>query len=218
MAQATDSLVSFPPKDITDACRKFISALEDECALARAETMKPFRSAVATGETIPEDQLFPAKVKGRIKSTGKAGFRSSAEQADSLTKRSPSCFSAHMTNKARHVNVSVNGGKFCAGLSGLKLSKDNQKRFKAAWVAAMKRAGVHNNKGVLAWGQGDEFHLQLPGAYKRSSQTRNLERKCLDAYLKLTREGSNPKNTDFEGKAKNLKKLEAASKRTGIDL
>lgn len=214
----SQSLVTFPPKDIVTKCKNFITYLVAECEILHHETKAALRGAEASGGKAVKGEPFPLGFKGRLSDGKKANFRSPKEQADSLLKRSPSCFSAHMTNKARHVNVAVGAGSFSAGLKGLNLSKDHQAMFKVAWVKAMKQARLHNNKGVCAWGEGDEFHLQLPGAYKRTSVTKKLENQCMDEYLKLTREGGKAKNTTFEGKKFNKKKLERAAKRTGIAL
>lgn len=200
--------------DIDKHCKKFISIMEKLCAKIPWESQLVIRSHVAAGGKRANSEVFPEKIRLKISANKKAHFRTPAQQAVSLTKKSNTCWGAHMSDKARHILVSANGGKFESGLRHVLSDKWHQELFKEAWVKSMKQAALVNFGGGTKWGKGDEFHVQLPGAkLKRTSAKANA---CLEEYLRLTRKKSRRKNTSFEKKYKKL--LEKASKRSGITL
>lgn len=201
--------------DIDKHCKKFIASVEKRCAKIRLQSQQLIRAHTASGGKMAGKEPFP-EIRVKISPNRKAHFRTPAQQAVSLTKKSQVCWGAHMSDKARHVLVSANGGKFQAGLRHVMTEKKYLVEFKTAWVEAMKETGLRNHGGSVAWGKGDEFHLQLPNSFlKRTSQKANA---CLEEYIRLTRKKGRGKNTEFEIKPRNKKLLEAASKRIKIPL
>ena len=205
--------------NIDACCKTFITGLERRCDRLHEETSKLVEQHKAKGGPRAKSTPFPKGLKARISPNQKANFRTPKQQADSLTKKSKTCWSAHMSDKARHINIkSDDVKKWQAGLSGFTNDKWHQELFKGVFVMAMKEAGLVNWLDKLAWGEGDEFHLQLEGAYKRTAIAKKRELACVEEYLRLTRKKGKKINTDFEKKPKHKKLLDKASKSTGIKL
>jgi hypothetical protein len=205
--------------DIGARCKKFISGLERRCAKLHVETKKLIEKHQASGGLRAKANAFPSGLKVRISPNQKANFRTPKQQADSLTKRSKTCWGAHMSDKARHINIKSDDVKeWQAGLSGFTADKWHKELFKGVFVMAMKDAGLVNWLDKPDWGEGDEFHLQLEGAYKRTAIAKKRELACVEEYLRLTRKKGKKKNVDFEKKPRHQKLLKKASKNTGIKL
>lgn len=205
--------------DIDKCCKTFIGALEKKCEKLHIETKKLIEKHQAKGGPRAKAKPFPSGLKGRISPNQKANFRTPKQQADSLTKKSHTCWSAHMSDKARHINIrSDDVKKWQTGLSGFTKDKWHKELFRGVFVMAMKDAQLVNMLDNLAWGEGDEFHLQLKGAYKRTPIARKRELACVEEYLRLTRKKDRKINTSFENNTRYKKLLEKASKNTGIKL
>jgi hypothetical protein len=128
--------------------------------------------------------------------------RTPAEQAEQVsTGRSDVCWSAHMSDRARHVLMQIDGKTTFEPKK--KLGKDDFDAFKKIWAKVMKSKGLRNFKGGDGWGEGDEFHLELPAA--KIGREDQRAQACLDEYARLTRKAGKPRNDAFEKKyAKDL--------------
>ncbi|MFT7595678.1 MAG: hypothetical protein ACI8R4_003009 [Paracoccaceae bacterium] len=203
--------------DVDKRCNVFITAFESECAKLHLESKKIIQAHTAAGGKHANSKPFPEGVKAKISPNKKGHFRTPKQQAVSLTEKSHTCWGAHMSDMARHILVKADGS-FVAGLSHITKEKWHQEMFKTGWVKAMKTAKVVNWLDKLAWGEGDEFHLQIAGAYERTPIALKREAACVEEYLRLTRVKGKAKNTAFEAKPRSKKMLERASKKTKIPL
>lgn len=203
--------------DIDKRCKVFIKAFEKQCAGLHIETKMIIRSHAAAGGKRAKSKPYPEAMKAKISTNRKGHFRTPKQQAVSLTQKSKTCWGAHMSDKARHILVKGDGG-FVAGLKEVTKDKWHQELFKQAWGRAMKTAKLVNWLDKPGYGVGDEFHLQIEGAYKRTPIALKREAACVEEYLRLTRVKGKKINTDFEKKPRNKKMLEKASKKTSIPL
>ena len=126
------------------------------------------------------------------------------------------CWSSHMTNKARHVQVLVNGRVYGGakkhrpvktGLGG------DFGAFKAAWNKAMERHQLRNAQGRKGWYLKDAFHLELPNSKLRP--TDRLAQQALDEYARQTRRRGWRKNARFERRYEALLKPHIEKYETG---
>ena len=165
--------------DIDKSFAVFKKALESCCA-----------------ELHKKDPKFPDKITVVISPNRKSSFRTPKQQAaEIITNNSQVCWGAHMSDKARHVLLKIDG-KGYSGLKEAKPLKDHVKEFKEGWTRAMAKAGVLNHKGKAGWGEGDEFHLELPdGKIARTSERAGV---CMEEYVKMTRKDGKKQNATFE--------------------
>jgi len=203
--------------DVDKRCKVFIKAFESECVQLHKETKKIIRAHVAAGGKRAKSQPYPEGMKAKISPNKKGHFRTPKQQAVSLTEKSHTCWGAHMSDLARHILVKGDSG-FVAGLKHVTKDKWHQELFKEAWGRAMKKAKLVNWLDKPGYGEGDEFHLQIEGAYKRTPLALKREAACVEEYLRLTRVKGKKINTSFEKKSRNKKMLERASKKTKIPL
>jgi hypothetical protein len=126
--------------------------------------------------------------------------RTPKEQAKLLSDGSTKvCWSAHMSDKARHVLMKVDGK---VSWDAKDAFGDKFSEFKTAWNKAMKSNSLKNAAGKDGWPSWDQFHLELDDAkIKRSSERAQA---CVEEYVRLTRKDKKKKNTGFE---KNYKKM-----------
>lgn len=126
--------------------------------------------------------------------------RTPAEQAEQVAAgRSWVCWSSHMSDKARHILIK-SAGKPIHEIRDLKLVLRRLdwkfEEFKDRWVALLKKHDLLNYKAKLAWGDGDEFHVEMPDSKLEQSDVR--AQSCLAEYARLTRQNGHAKNAKFE--------------------
>lgn len=164
------------------------------------ELMKKSASKPKNPSADPPGGNQPMVIEFSLSPNKASKSRTPAEQAAEVAGgRSWVCWSAHMADKARHVIMSVNG----------KVTWDSKKvfglnfaEFKKQWAANMRKHGLKNYKGQDGWGDGDEFHLELPDA--KVERTDERAKACLREYVRLTREAGKQKNAKFEESYKAL--------------
>jgi hypothetical protein len=158
------------------------------------------KSPAKDGKSDPKSK--PVTIKFSLGTSKNSKSRTPAEQAaDVAAGTSWACWGAHMADKARDMIMKVDG----------KVSWDPKKvfgqdfaEFKKEWAATMKKYGLKNYKGQDGWGDGDEFHLELPDA--KIAKTDERAKACVEEYIRLTREAGKKKNTKFEDTYKALLK------------
>jgi hypothetical protein len=137
-------------------------------------------------------------------STGKdSKARTPEEQAIEVARnKSWVCWGAHMSDKARHVLMTVDGTVSWDPDVAFHMYFNE---FKTKWGAAMKKHGLLNYNSKEGYGEGDAFHLELPDARIDKGDAR--AEACLEEYVRLTREGDKyKKNEKFEKKYEGLLK------------
>ncbi|GMG82723.1 hypothetical protein LNKW23_19360 [Paralimibaculum aggregatum] len=201
--------------DIESKVKKFIKVLTGLCEELHIQSLQYKRAVEAKGGRLPKKWApFPERVSFSISRNKRSLVRTPAEQAAAVSRGgSWVCWGGHMSDKARHVILRVDGTSYYGARKAFGY-RENLEDFKRAWVAAMKAAGLVNHRGKLGWGDGDEFHLELPNS--KISRRSAKARACMDEYVRLTREKAKPKNDRFETKYKKL--IEAAAKRVGVTL
>jgi hypothetical protein len=132
-----------------------------------------------------------------------SSVRTPAQQAQEvIEKQSNVCWGAHMSDKARHVRMKVDGK---LDFDYVKALGEDFNAFKKKWGEVMKNYKLKNYTGTDGWAEGaDKFHLELPESRISRSGERALA--CLDEYARLTREEGKKKNEKFEKKYTNLLK------------
>jgi hypothetical protein len=171
--------------NIDDAATKFAKQVNDALTAYRADAAKKDNKK-------PED-LPELKVKVSDQAVTKV--RKPKEQAEQIVKGvSWTCSSAHMSDNARHVDLSK-AGKYVVAPSK-DLTADEFKVFKDAWNAGMKANGLLNYKAKDGYDEGDAYHLELPDAKLPIGDKRVQE--CLQEYADMTRNDGKKKNVNFE--------------------
>ena len=166
------------------------------------ELMKNSAAKPKDGKSDPKSSNQPLTIKFSLSANKASKYRTPAEQAAEVAGgRSWVCWGAHMSDKARHVIMSVNGK---VSWDAKKVFGTNFAEFKKEWAANMRKHGLKNYKGQDGWGDGDEFHLELPDA--RVPQTDERAKACLQEYVRLTRDAGKQKNSKFEENYKALLK------------
>jgi hypothetical protein len=122
-------------------------------------------------------------------------IRKPKEQAEQIVKGvSWTCSSAHMSDNARHVDLTKDGKYVVAPSKDL--AAEEFKAFTDAWNGAMKAAGLLNYKGETGYSEGDAYHLELPDSKLPVTDKRVQE--CLTYYAQMTRDDGKKKNAKFE--------------------
>jgi len=198
-------VISFP-KDMTEEAEKI-----QETRLGSTEK----EDKQQAGRAGKEAAKVPT-VTFSLSPNTKSIFRTPAQQAAELA-RGPGatmvCWGAHMSDKARHVLIKIDGGTNYKDdeKAAAKAFGEEFGTFKTKWGLVMRKYGLKNKAGGDGWAPGDPFHLELPGA--KISRTSERANACLDEYARLTRvEGEKP-NKPFEEKfakllAPHIKKYE----------
>ena len=171
--------------DIDDLAAKFARQLNDELAAFRAASSKKNNQQLT--------DLPDLKVKVSNQSVTK--IRKPKEQAEQIVKGvSWTCSSAHMSDNARHVDLTKDGKYVVAPSKDL--AAEEFKAFTDAWNGAMKAAGLLNYKGETGYSEGDAYHLELPDSKLPVTDKRVQE--CLTYYAQMTRDDGKKKNAKFE--------------------
>ena len=171
--------------NIDDAATKFAKQVNDALIAYRAEAAKKDNKKP---EELPE-------LKVKVSNLAVTKVRKPKEQAEQIVKGvSWTCSSAHMSDNARHVDLSK-AGKYVVAPSK-DLTADEFTAFKNAWNAAMKANGLLNYKAKDGYDEGDAYHLELPDAKLPVSDKRVQE--CLEEYADMTRNDGKKKNLAFE--------------------
>ena len=171
--------------NIDDAATKFAKQVND--------ALIAFRTDAAKKDNKKPEELPELKVK--VSNLAVTKVRKPKEQAEQIVKGvSWTCSSAHMSDNARHVDLSK-AGKYVVAPSK-DLTADEFKTFKDAWNAAMKANGLLNYKAKDGYDEGDAYHLELPDAKLPTSDKRVQE--CLEEYADMTRNDGKKKNAAFE--------------------
>ncbi len=147
--------------------------------------------------------LFPL-LTFKIGRGGKVVFRTPKEQATLLAQKNKkgktsSARSAHMTDRARHVPVYVNGkheSKIAVIIAAL--GDDEGPKFKDTWVAKMKANDLYNGKGKQAWWGADWGHLELKDRELPNNSPLVVE--CLEWYVQLVGDEYDRLNGTLEDK------------------
>jgi hypothetical protein len=171
--------------NVDDAATKFVKQVNDALIAFRADGAKKDNKKP---EELPE-------LKVKVSNLAVTKVRKPKEQAEQIVKGvSWTCSSAHMSDNARHVDLSK-AGKYVVTPSK-DLTADEFKAFKDAWNAAMKANGLLNYKAKDGYDEGDAYHLELPDAKLPVSDKRVQE--CLEEYADMTRNDKKKKNVAFE--------------------
>jgi predicted transcriptional regulator YdeE len=171
--------------NIDDAATKLAKQVNDALIAYRADAAKKDNKKP---EELPE-------LKVKVSNLAVTKVRKPKEQAEQIVKGvSWTCSSAHMSDNARHVDLSK-AGKYVVAPSK-DLTADEFKTFKDAWNAAMKANGLLNYKAKDGYDEGDAYHLELPDAKLPVSDKRVQE--CLEEYADMTRNDGKKKNAAFE--------------------
>jgi hypothetical protein len=171
--------------NIDDAATKFAKQVNDALISYRADAAKKDNKKP---EELPE-------LKVKVSNLAVTKVRKPKEQAEQIVKGvSWTCSSAHMSDNARHVDLSK-AGKYVVAPSK-DLSADEFTTFKDAWNTAMKANGLLNYKAKDGYDEGDAYHLELPDAKLPISDKRVQE--CLEEYADMTRNDGKKKNLAFE--------------------
>jgi hypothetical protein len=171
--------------NIDDAVTKLAKQVNDALTAYRADAAKK--------DNKKPEELPDLKVK--VSNQAVTKVRKPKEQAEQIVKGvSWTCSSAHMSDNARHVDLSKDGKYVVAPSKDL--SADEFKTFKDAWNAAMKANGLLNYKAKDGYDEGDAYHLELPDAKLPVSDKRVQE--CLEEYADMTRNDGKKKNVAFE--------------------
>jgi hypothetical protein len=171
--------------DIDDLAAKFAKQVNDELAAFRAASSKKNNQQLT--------DLPDLKVKVSNQSVTK--IRKPKEQAEQIVKGvSWTCSSAHMSDNARHVDLTKDGKYVVAPSKDL--AAEEFKAFTDAWNGAMKAAGLLNYKGETGYSEGDAYHLELPDSKLPVTDKRVQE--CLTYYAQMTRDDGKKKNAKFE--------------------
>jgi hypothetical protein len=144
--------------------------------------------------------LYP-EVKFVMSPNKKSAFRTPAQQALEITlQKSWMCWGPHMSDKARHVVMIVDGNAQYDGRDAKNAFGKDFPKFTKAWGELMKKHVLKNfDKGGDGWaGDPDPYHLELPDS--RIKKTDERAKECVKEYLRLTREKGLKKNSKFEGK------------------
>ena len=171
--------------DIDDLAAKFAKQVNDELAAFRAASSRKNNQQLT--------DLPDLKVKVSNQSVTK--IRKPKEQAEQIVKGvSWTCSSAHMSDNARHVDLTKDGKYVVAPSKDL--TAEEFKAFTDAWNGAMKAAGLLNYKGETGYSEGDAYHLELPDSKLPVTDKRVQE--CLTYYAQMTRDDGKKKNAKFE--------------------
>jgi hypothetical protein len=171
--------------DIDDLAAKFAKQVNDELAAFRAASSRKNNQQLT--------DLPDLKVKVSNQSVTK--IRKPKEQAEQIVKGvSWTCSSAHMSDNARHVDLTKDGKYVVAPSKDL--AAEEFKAFTDAWNGAMKAAGLLNYKGETGYSEGDAYHLELPDSKLPVTDKRVQE--CLTYYAQMTRDDGKKKNAKFE--------------------
>lgn len=212
------SLLDDASTDIDAKVTIFIRELEKASAklhfdtdIVHSQWKRSHEAAGTKAKKRNEPKVFPKSVTLKISPNKNARTRTPRQQANSVVKGgSWVCWGAHMSDKARHVILIVDGKPYY-GLGKCVPIKPFRKVFEAVWSKAMKAAGVLNFKGEAGYRGGDEFHLELPDA--KISKTSDRAKKCMEEYVRQTRKQGKSKNKKFEKSYKKLiEKTEKALK------
>ncbi len=139
------------------------------------------------------------------------------QAAEVAAGRSSVCWSAHMSDKSRHILMTVDGKAVTDSAKVEKLLGDYFDDFTSTWGMELKTCGLVNYRGRDGWGgAGDGFHVELPES--KISQTDERAVACMEEYARLTREDGKKKNDKFEREYASslkgiLKKYDNASKK-----
>lgn len=156
-------------------------------------------------------ELFPL-LTFQIGKGGKSGFRSPKLQGELLAQKKKgktrTCWSAHMSDRARHVPIRFDGKVKGIGEINKILGTDDFNELKKNWVVNMKKHKLNNADRKKAWYKGDEFHLELedrgadPGGKKVAA--------CLETYVKLSKDDHERLSPSIEKRhKKDVKKIRA---------
>jgi len=123
-----------------------------------------------------------------------SAVRTPRQQAEFVSSnRSWVCWGAHMSDRARHVRLTSHG-RYVADPRAL--FGAHFPLFTRLWGNLMRLHGLRNFRSGHGWGEGDGYHLELPGARIGRSDVR--AQACLEEYVRITRLEGRPRNQRFE--------------------
>lgn len=178
--------------DIEMRVKAFANDMTEACAMLREARIKKNEALVPDAK----DKAVkpPPVVSFCIESNAITRSRTPAEQAAKVSDRkSWVCWGSHMTDRARHVLMKVDGK---LGWDSKKVLEEDFGAFKTAWASAMHRQGLRNAEGRDGWYEGDAFHLELPES--RIALTDVRAQACMEEYVRLTRQEGRSRNDRFE--------------------
>ncbi|NRB20757.1 MAG: hypothetical protein HRU33_25310 [Rhodobacteraceae bacterium] len=193
--------------------KAFASGMETRMTVLRTAKVKETdkrleaeakKTGAATAAPTGEDRVMKLTfIMSKGPSTkGRTGKQQAIEVAegDSWT-----CSGSHMNDSARHINMYTHG----PGKSGRKYMIDPKKafggkeehicnlaKFKSEWVAEMKKQDLRNFRTGTGYGDGDDYHLELPAP--RIPRTDAECVTCVDEYCRLVVLEGYKNNTKFE--------------------
>ena len=185
-------------KEADKRAKAFVDYMNKTYKKLSADAAKIAKSGkgMATGKDLDYYKNFPTVTFAVNK--GNTKLHSPQDKAEGLSAgRTQVCWSAHMVDKARHINTKVNGKtvnhtvKTALGVYHADYAKH--------WAAGLKTAKLRNWDNGLTWAEGDPPHVELPNS-KIADFTDDLVKQCLTHYAKITRKDGKKKNTDFEKK------------------
>src|SRR5437868_3267026 len=178
-----------PDKDIQKRIDAFIKGMNDEFESMRKDLEKKNKG---------DKSAAKAPVITLVQDPNKDTYARTAEDQlqDLLDNKSWTFTSRHMNNAARHVLVKIDGKISWAINKAKGWDPYDFDDVKKAWVAQMKKQDLRNFADKLAWGTGDEMHLQLPDSEPSLSDPKVV--KVIELYLTATRKDGKKKNDTLE--------------------
>lgn len=178
-----------PTPDIDSLADRFASYLNREL---QHWTQDQAKKASPNGEV-------PSKMKVRVNLQPDTRVRTPEEQAlQIIAKRSWTCQSSHMSDRARHVPL-IKNSKYVGKPKDM-LTHEEYVFFAATWTSALKKFGLRNYRGGDRFHPGDPYHVELKNSKLPFDDPR--VQACLERYAELTRKSGGPKNTAFEDSPK----------------
>ncbi len=160
----------------------------------------------------PPVQLLPPlpTMTFQVSSNKKSSFRTPAEQAAEVAASHPksnACWSAHMSDKARHILPRVDGRWIFDGDDLETILGDHLPWFKALWASELRVNALLNAGREACWMEKkpgakftDQLHVELHNA--RIDQNDERAAACVDEYARLVKKEGGRRNAEFEGQLK----------------
>ncbi|WIY27318.1 hypothetical protein [Parasedimentitalea psychrophila] len=178
--------------------------LEAEAKKAKKPTSKTQKTGAAA--TVPSGEDMVMKLTFIMSKGPSTKGRTAKQQATEVAEGdSWTCSGSHMNDSARHINMYTHG----PGKSGKKYMVDPKKafgskeehicnlaKFKSEWVAEMKKQDLRNHGTGTGYGDGDDYHLELPDSRIPRADTECVA--CVDEYCRLVVMEGYKNNTKFE--------------------
>jgi hypothetical protein len=185
-------------KEADKRAKIFISFMNNTYKKLHSDAQRTLKTGlgVESGKDPEYYEKFP-KVTFSM-NRGKTKLQSPLHKAIGLSAgRTSVCWSAHMVDKARHINTHVNGETCNQAPKQMRLLGIYHDEYRINWVKGLKKSRLRNYGNKLYWAENDPPHVELPNS-KVADFGNPLVQECLDHYARLTRKEGKKKNTNFE--------------------